>query len=41
MMVVDQDVRLTDAVNETLRQTNQTDYIAEIPVYDLDRMKIL
>jgi hypothetical protein len=41
MMVVDQDVRLTDAVNKTLRQTSKTDYIAEIAVYDLDRMKIL
>jgi hypothetical protein len=41
MIVVDQDVRLTDAINARLRQTDKTDYVAEIPVYDLDRMKIL
>jgi hypothetical protein len=41
MIVVDQDVRLTDAINPTLGQTDKTDYVAEIPMYDLDRMKIL
>jgi hypothetical protein len=38
MMVVDQDVRLTNVINTTHRQIYKTNYGAEVSVYDLDRV---